>query len=266
MGERFLEPNGMVVADQTFNAAWRSGTLTADPDTDIITLNGHGFTDGMPVEFDEGTGVLPAGIAAYDDDVSVPAGPGGHYYNVISATANTFQICDTVGGASAVDIIDAGTLGWKVRLAGVTSCVLTGLNLDEHLEYDIFIYWHLAKLTTAVNSFYLRLNNDANMKYYHGTTWDATILSPCATVSGKYSKMLCTFRLTKKNGLLMISRISDGGQHSTDKSTASSATSALGNALINDSGVNVTSLAITTSNNTIALLRNGVRIMVVRRS
>lgn len=263
--KQFADFKGQVVADQTFNAPWIAGTPTADAGTDFITLTGHGLANGDPVEFDAGSGVLPGGIVAYNDDVSAPAGPGGHYYNIIGVSGDTFQICDTVGGAVAVDITSAGTAGWRVRKAGNYPIIVTGLDLNAHLEYDVYFFWGLAKLTTAGVNLYCRLNANADMKYFIGSTWNTNIFIPTAAPTGKYSKMLSKFKIAKKNGLLFITDIVDGGQSSTDKNTATEHTLASKNAIVNDSGVNVTTISFNSNNNAVGIIRNGARALVLRR-
>lgn len=70
-------------------------TFTADAGTDTITSNGHGLANGDALLLSSST-TLPGGLAA------------GTVYYVIGATANTFQLALSAGGA-AVNITDAGT-------------------------------------------------------------------------------------------------------------------------------------------------------------
>ena len=75
-----------------------SADFTANPSTDVLTSVGHGMANGMCVSLshDQQPATLPGGLSTGTD------------YFVISATANTFQLSLTDGGA-AVDITDSGT-------------------------------------------------------------------------------------------------------------------------------------------------------------
>lgn len=88
------------------NAATREVTATAA--TDLINLAAHGFANGSRVRFTTTT-TLPAPLAANTT------------YYVVSATADTFKVAATDGGA-AINITDAGTgthsvVGWE-KLTG----------------------------------------------------------------------------------------------------------------------------------------------------
>lgn len=89
---RALEYN----SDQAINWALPAAfTFTAANATDTYTANGHGQANGQKVRVSS-SGGLPAGLAAGTD------------YFVAGATANTFQLAATPGGA-AVNITTDGT-------------------------------------------------------------------------------------------------------------------------------------------------------------
>lgn len=71
-------------------------SITADATTDVITAVAHGLINGSRVVFVNSGGGLPGGISA------------STIYFIITATADTFQISATSGGA-AVNITTAGT-------------------------------------------------------------------------------------------------------------------------------------------------------------
>ncbi len=64
--------------------------------SDVCTLVGHGLTNGQVVTVRNTGGALPGGLVA------------GHAYYVVAATADTFQLSLTSGGA-AVDLTSTGT-------------------------------------------------------------------------------------------------------------------------------------------------------------
>lgn len=71
------------------------GVFTADADTDVLTSEGHGLSNGMEV-FVNTFGTLPAPLVA------------GTRYFVRDVTTDTFKVAATSGGA-ALDITSAGT-------------------------------------------------------------------------------------------------------------------------------------------------------------
>ena len=70
--------------------------VTVDASTDTLTSTSHGLTNGQASRVRAVDGTVPAGLSA------------GTQYFVVGATANTFQLSTTVGGA-AVNITDAGS-------------------------------------------------------------------------------------------------------------------------------------------------------------
>lgn len=71
------------------------GTFTVNASTDVVTLAGHGLSEGTRIRVASGT-TLPAGLSAATD------------YFVRDVTPNTFKLSATAGG-SAVDITNTGT-------------------------------------------------------------------------------------------------------------------------------------------------------------
>lgn len=102
---KFLELDGSTINITTYEALYdyigndyglgTGTTFTADAGTDELTATAHGKSNDDVLELDSTT-TLPAGLSA---DTK---------YFVISATANTFQVSLTQGGA-AVNITDTGT-------------------------------------------------------------------------------------------------------------------------------------------------------------
>lgn len=126
--------------------------------TDLITATAHGFSNGDRVRIVKGAeAVLPTGLS---DNV---------IYHVVSATANTFAVSTTSGGA-AVNITDAGTgtftvVGGSVDLysfdtgGGMTATLVTQWQ-QSPLESDILSRVRLGLLSdTAATSSMAYLTN-----------------------------------------------------------------------------------------------------------
>lgn len=82
-------------------------TFTVVAATDVFTATAHGYSNGQPVMF-RSAGTIPAGLTA------------GTKYFIRDATANTFKVALTVGGA-AVDITTAGTGVHYVAVFGTSA-------------------------------------------------------------------------------------------------------------------------------------------------
>lgn len=91
----------------------RTQTFTADAGTDVFTANAHGLIDTNTIIVTNSGGALPTGLTS-----------GATYY-IITATANTFQLSLTSGGA-AINITDAGT---GTHSLSSTADVLTGCTI-----------------------------------------------------------------------------------------------------------------------------------------
>lgn len=78
--------------------------FTADPVTDLLTSNAHGFLGGEKLQFTTAT-TLPAGLSLLTN------------YYVINPTTNTFQVSVAPNGP-AVNITDAGTGQHKLHVKG----------------------------------------------------------------------------------------------------------------------------------------------------
>ena len=101
---------GTIVSDTTYNAAWITGTWTADSATDVLSCSAdHGLAVNDPVSFGAGTGALPTGLSAEPE----------FYYVVSTPTSKTLTVSLTKSG-STVDITADGTAGWTVRRARLT--------------------------------------------------------------------------------------------------------------------------------------------------
>lgn len=87
----WLEADGQPVEVHEINGA----AFTADAGTDVVTSNGHNLSDTDAIVFTT-SDTLPAGLSLET------------VYYVRDATANTFKVAATSGGA-AINITDAGT-------------------------------------------------------------------------------------------------------------------------------------------------------------
>ena len=71
-------------------------TSAVDTTNDKITITGHGFSDGDPVDYANGGGTSVAGLTS------------GTTYYVYGKTADTFQLVTTVSGTTAIDFTGTG--------------------------------------------------------------------------------------------------------------------------------------------------------------
>lgn len=117
------------------------GTITADNTNETITLAAHGMADGTVVHFANTGGGLPTGITAKT------------IYYVRDATANTFKITATRGGA-ALDITTNGT--------GTNSVYQTFLAPDSRGRVDIGLDGSANRITASST-------NGANADTLRGT-------------------------------------------------------------------------------------------------
>ncbi len=92
-----------------------SGNPTANASTDEITIMGHGLLDDDELIFDHYEGKLPGGIA--DNTV---------YYALVTSP-DTFKISTKANNPEDMKVLStAGTLGWRVRKADLTSWLAGG--------------------------------------------------------------------------------------------------------------------------------------------
>ena len=131
-----------VLSSVTLLSTDHPATWTADAATDVLTSSAaHGLTVNTPIAFGAGTGALPAGLS-----------PEPEYYYVIEVpTATTLKVSLTYGG-TAVDITDAGTAGWVVRLlpSGSSEAIACDVSLDDG---DIDIYWNVRWAASSVGAY-----------------------------------------------------------------------------------------------------------------
>lgn len=251
-----------VILDVTIDAVWRVGPLTYDSATQTFTYVNHGYINGFPVEFDAGTGVLPSGILPYNSDEL-----GGMYYNIINATANTFQITSTVGGTVPVSTTNNGTTGFKIRSAAVdiTTSIITGLNLDQDIEYDVYIYLAFCKFATLGSTLFFRLNGVSTMKYFdsNNTTFGSSVMVITPTVTSKYANSYLKINIRKLDTNKVLINSSLNGQQSADKITATSLIKDVGAFVISNS--NITSILIGSMDANILRGRSGTRVVIVKR-
>lgn len=95
-----------VISSITALSTAAPGVWSADAASDVITCSvAHGLVVNTPIAFGAGTGALPAGLAAEPE----------YYWVVAVPTTTTLTVSLTYGG-TAVNITDAGTAGWVVRV------------------------------------------------------------------------------------------------------------------------------------------------------
>lgn len=198
---------GNIVSDTTYNNSWISGTPTVDPATNTFTLPGHGLANNVPVEFDAGTGVLPGGLSQYNSDIY-----GGTYYNAINVVGDTFQVTDTVGGTTPVDILSAGIAGWRIRKAlCFTTSIIFPLSIpsDDYSEKIVVISGFGGKYNTSTENYNLRLN--ANADYVYATVGSSSFtnayLPTTLNMQNKYSTHNLVFRIRRVLPSLIIIHI-----------------------------------------------------------
>ena len=254
--------HGQVVSDQSFNASWITGTLTSDG-VNTFTLNGHGLAVGDPVEFDANGGILPTGITQYNND-SI----GGTYYNVATITANTFTVTATVGSVTPMALITTGSGTIRVRKAGLSAFTITGLNLQNDIEYEIYFRYSFAKKTTSGEYIYYRPNSDSSQKIYSQIGYANNIIWDCgnASTTKKYSNINSIVRLRRNTASKAYGFIESTGSQTDDKSTGITAiTPITNNAFCCDNlAAEITSIYVGT-NVGAALIRNGAEAIIVRR-
>ena len=251
-----------MVADVTLDGAWVDGA-SADAGADTITVvSATGLANGTPIEFRANTGALPAGITDY---LNGAKGVGdGDYFNIINLSGTSFQICDTVGGTTPINITDAGTAGWQWRVAGATTLAVTGLDLDKHKEYEIYMQVSLAKITTAVLQVYSTTTGYSWTGF--ATTWPRTFFSWLQTpnITGKYSMGAYNGSLRLLGTGLLQAKSQSSAAHTNDRSTATVTATIANNAVGTGSG-NITGFTVVRSVADVGLIRNGSRVIVVRR-
>lgn len=181
-----------LISDTTYENVWIETAISVDHVTGIFTMIGHGFTDTEAIEFRANTGVLPTGIESYNSDLVT-----GTYYNVINKTNDTFQICATVGGSTAVIPSDAGISGFQVRkLVSATGVV----NLPSLAAYDneieVFLSIKTARKAAGNHSFAFRTNGDASAKHI-GFGSSLTSFIPSAAYTLKYGLQNVTLKIRR---------------------------------------------------------------------
>jgi surface protein len=147
-----------------------NGPVTFDSATSTVNRTAHGYTDGMTISF--ATITTTTGIIQ------------NQQYYVVNATANTFQVSDTVGG-TALFLIGNGTgaiLPYKqvlVRVIPITpGNLLTNVNLQ------------VKNTTTGLNA-------------YAQPILDATISAGCTTLAiGSTSASVCIPKMMERCTIL----------------------------------------------------------------
>lgn len=258
---------GVVVADVTLDGAWNDGA-TVNAGTDYITVaSAAGLANGTPIEFRANTGVLPAGITAYTNGAK---GVGdGDYFNIINLSGTTFQITATVGGTTPVDITDAGTAGWQWRVAGASTFNLTGMSLDTHQEYDIYALFAGAKQNAVNSSYYWQFNYGTHTQFktfgYSLDGWGGSAVNFGALLSLKYSLIAAKFNLKKLAAGKALLAGNVVSVETTDRSAVTQKTVFAETRYVDYTAQDVTNIRFGSSNSNNLLIRNGSRIIVIRR-
>lgn len=178
-----------VLSSVTLLSTDHPATWTADAATDVLTSSvAHGFIVNTPIAFGAGTGALPAGLAAEPE----------YYWVVAVPTTTTMQVSLTYGGA-AVDITDAGTAGWVVRIlpsgSGAAGILVDGFSLNAQSSIDLIFAASFAR-SYAYAVPWLATGTSGD-KFYSSCTGgvSSSTYSNNATLTKKYNKALIRMRL-----------------------------------------------------------------------
>lgn len=249
-----ITPKDTVVSDNTYNAAWITGTWTADNTTDTLICSAdHGLVAGNPVSFGAGTGALPAGIAAEPD----------FYYVESAPTTKTIKIKATYNGA-ALNITDDGTVGWQIRLAYVLNSSQS-LDFSLYSEIDMYTNFEYIPLgATGTGYPYLAiLPNTTRALLNHANAYGASNeigLTP--TTSKKYVKLPTRINIKKIAASLYHIQIFIAGLQS-DNLNMTTPTAYTGYYSGYITGADIT--GITLREGYTVRAKNGIRFVVVRR-
>ena len=245
---------GSVILDTTYNSSW-IGTPSVNPFTGEFTLSNHGLVTNDPVEFDSLGGVLPSGVLPYNSDTI-----GGTYYNAIVINPNVFKITSTVGGSTPVIPSDEGQSVWAVRKAGMDSILPTGLSLETHGEYEIYILYGFAKKTTGAEGLYFRMNNISTFKsLVNRGNYALNTFTMGYALSQKYSMLYQNLRLKRLSVDNILINTTVSGQSTDDKSTATAINTSIMGRIIGES--EITSFNMSRSSG-YGVIRNGARVIV----
>jgi len=249
-----IAPKDTVVSDNTYNAAWITGTWTADNTTDTLICSvDHGLVAGNPVSFGAGTGALPAGIAAEPD----------FYYVESAPTTKTIKIKATYNGA-ALNITDDGTTGWQIRFAYVSA---PGQSLDFSLysEVDIYSNFEFIPLgSTGTGYPFIRIApNTTRILLNHANAYaNAYEVGLLPTTTKKYVKLPTHINIRKIATALYHIQIHVAGLYS-DNLNMSTPTAYTGYYSGTVSVADIT--AVTLVEAYTSRVKNGARYVVVRR-
>jgi len=180
-----------VLSSVTVLSTDHPATWTADAATDVLTSSAaHGLAVNTPIAFGAGTGVLPAGLS-----------PEPEYYWVVAVpTTTTLQVSLTYGGA-AVDITDAGTTGWvvKIQIAGGSTwggLNATGFSLNTDKHIDIYYDIRLARGSTSSSIAWQRGPSAGDVVYDSAGWWIGSAgYFDTTALTKKYNRGLVLIRL-----------------------------------------------------------------------
>lgn len=266
--ELALNSRGVPVADVTLDGAWKDGA-TVDAGADTITFAaGHGLVDTDAIEFRANTGALPGGISDYLSGAS-RSGLDGWYCNVHSGSGNVFKLTNTPGTTTPIDITSAGTAGWQWRKAGAALITVAGIDLDAHKEYSILMLVSMVRRSDASNTAGLHFQKTGGGDHYItgvGVAPNSSVVILGLYGTRKYSLASSTLRLIRMSSTMHAVAHVGTGNNTDDRTTWTA------NTIINAGGIgisaaaaNITSLDIGPTSAARAHLRNGSRIIVIRR-
>jgi hypothetical protein len=263
-----LDPNGDIlvaqlpnnlISDTTYQSAWQSFTMTYDPATGIFTTSiAHPFAVNDPIEFQANGGTLPVGLLPYNSD-----NIGGTYYNVQSVSNSThFTITDTIAGVLYKPTV-AGIGAYQVRIAGVTSINITGLDLARDGMYKIEIAnLGMAKKSTNGIDIIARLNSASYS--YLSYTYPSSFFYPCAAFASKYSFSKLSIEMSFMSSDTVHINFRHQGVSSNTRASAS-ILSSVGGVITKDVTANITSLLMWLADGGAnAIIRNGTQVRVWR--
>lgn len=195
-------------------------------------------------------------------------------YTVTVIDANSFYFTkafvstETGTMTTKVTPSDTGTSGYQVRLAGLSSFTITGLDLAIDKRYDVEIAdFGFAKVSTSSRGANIRINNTTSypfIGYQNSTTYTSNTCPIIISTAKKYSIAKSKIELTYFSDSTIGVQNYFNGSNSDDKNLSNVAYSLNSGGMFKNVGANLTSLTVTAEATTILLIRNGVKVIVRR--
>ncbi len=262
-------PNNVVAVSSPIDMPYLANNPVSDANI-TITSAAHGFSNGQMVEVSDGTGAMPSGLSALKiSNAKFPLVDGRAFVYVINKTTDTFQVCTIYNGSTAIALGSVGTAGWKIRKAGDTSILLTGLDFNaDGGTWELEIVGKLG-LVAPNNSVDVIFNNiSAAGTYYSSaatTTWgySSFYISSSPISFKKYADFVQNCRIQRVNSTTVSLRATSLGVNTDDFATLVVASLMAGGKAVHDSFSNLTSLKINANGN---LLLNGTMVILRRVS